>query len=284
MSSLAPDQVALPAADRAEPPARFRDLLAAEWIKLRSLRSTKWTVGLIVLMVIGAAAVAAYADYGNFPRYSPMAQREHLFAFRDAMPQPGYWTLMLAASGVGAISVVSEYSSGLIRTTTVAVPARASVIAAKAVVLSVVWAVLGALMALAAYGVSQAILAGRHAALPLTSPGMPRALLACALLAPVSALIGLGLGVLIRHSASTVVGAAFTLLLLPEFLSEHRRWSADLNHTMVRVAWDRLTVPWNPPPEAGFHVPTILGSWLVFAAWPLAAVLLALLVVRRRDV
>ncbi|MET8452179.1 hypothetical protein [Streptomyces sp. NPDC005209] len=53
------------AAPVAEPPARFRDVLAAEWIKMRSLRSTPWTIALTTLFVIGSAAVAAVADYNN---------------------------------------------------------------------------------------------------------------------------------------------------------------------------------------------------------------------------
>lgn len=50
------------ATDAAGPPARFRDLLASEWIKMRSLRSTPWTIALTVLFVVGSAAVATLAD------------------------------------------------------------------------------------------------------------------------------------------------------------------------------------------------------------------------------
>jgi hypothetical protein len=44
-----------PALTRAQPPARFRDLIAAEWIKIRSLRSTFWTLAVTALVVIAAA-------------------------------------------------------------------------------------------------------------------------------------------------------------------------------------------------------------------------------------
>src|SRR4051794_19427493 len=94
----------------AGPPARFRDLLAFEWIKMRSLRSTPWTIALTVLFVIGSAAVATLAD--NAAGSGPAD-----FLPFDAYPPEGYWTLMLVAGSIGAISVVSEYSSGLIRTT-----------------------------------------------------------------------------------------------------------------------------------------------------------------------
>lgn len=50
------------AASLAEPPARFRDLIASEWIKMRSLRSTPWALAFITLFVIGSGAVATLAD------------------------------------------------------------------------------------------------------------------------------------------------------------------------------------------------------------------------------
>ena len=49
----------------AAPPARFRDLLASEWIKMRSLRSTPWTIALTLLFVIGSAAVASACSSGG---------------------------------------------------------------------------------------------------------------------------------------------------------------------------------------------------------------------------
>lgn len=108
--------------------------------------------------------------------------------------------------------------------------------------------------------------------------------MASALLAPVCALIGLGIGVLIRHSAAGMVTCAFTLLMLPLLFSSGRRWSADLNHAMVGTAWKRLVQNWGPAPGDGFHYATIAGSWVVYALWPLVAIVLALIVVRRRDV
>jgi ABC-2 type transport system permease protein len=114
-----------PAALPVESPVRFRDLVAAEWIKLRSQRSTPWTLAVTALVVIGSAVVAAHADYANFPHYSPAEQHDHGFSLSDAFPLVGYLTLMVVAASTGAATVVSEYSSGLIRTTTVAVPAAA---------------------------------------------------------------------------------------------------------------------------------------------------------------
>lgn len=144
------------AASLAEPPARFRDLLASEWIKMRSLRSTPWTLALTILFVTGSAAVATLADKaaGSEPAG---------FLAYDAYPATGYMTLILVAGSMGALTVVSEYGSGMIRTTTVAVPDRGAVVLAKAVVTAVLWTAVGTAASIGSFLVSQAILNGRAA-------------------------------------------------------------------------------------------------------------------------
>ncbi|MER7196893.1 ABC transporter permease [Streptomyces sp. CB01635] len=266
-----------------ELPARFLDLVAAEWIKVRSLRSTPWVTVLVTLVVTGVAAARALADYNNFPSYDALTQREHSFSLGDSFPAEAYLTLMLAAVSVGAIAAVSEYGSGLIRTTTVAVPARGAVVLAKAVVQAVLWTVVGSVVALCSFSVAQAILSGRDAAISLGDPNALRALAASALLAPVCALVGLGLGVLIRHSATTMVAGTFVLLLLPVFFSSRKPLSVAFANAMVRNAWQRLAQIYGTPAEA-YNGATVGGSWTVYVLWPLVALALALVVVRRRDV
>ncbi|MFB7500218.1 ABC transporter permease [Streptomyces sp. NPDC056161] len=273
-----------PTAFVTEPPVRFRDLLAAEWIKMWSLRSTPWTIALTVLFVIGSSAVAALADYDNLSGSGASMRQPPVFLPFDAFPPAGYMTLMLVAGSLGALAVVSEYSSGLIRTTTVAVPARGSLMLAKAVVSASLWTVVGTVISTGSFLTSQAILDGRHTGVPITHPGVVRALVASALLAPVCALIGLGLAALIRHSAATMVTSAFTLLMLPTIFSQTKRWSADINHAMVVTAWKRLVQNWPPDPTSPVLSATVPGSWSVYAVWPLVAVVLAVVVVRRRDV
>ncbi|MFJ9038222.1 ABC transporter permease [Streptomyces sp. NPDC102406] len=264
-------------------PARFTDLLAAEWIKVRSLRSTPWILGLVTLTVLVTAAFAAWSDYQDIPRLDAQARREHVFSLGDAFPAEGYVTLMLAAGSVGALVVVSEYSSGLIRTTTAAVPARRAVMLAKAAVTALLWGGTGLVCALGSFAVSQTILSGRDAAVSLTDPASLRAVAASALLAPVCALVGLGLGALVRHTATAVVGTVFLLLMLPVFFGSREPWVEQVHRMMVQSAWQRLVTLYGWGPET-YGGATVAGAWAVFAAWPLVAVALALLVVRRRDV
>ncbi len=155
---------------------------------------------------------------------------------------------------------------------------------AKAAVTAALWTVVGTVVSTGSFLISQAVLNGHHAGVPITHPGVFRALAASALLAPVCALVGLGLGVLLRHAVATTATGVFLLLMLPTMFSESDRWSADIKHTLVSAAWKRLVETWEPDPDSLAHTATVPGCWIVYALWPLITVALAVLVVRRRDV
>ncbi|WP_051745334.1 hypothetical protein [Streptomyces scopuliridis] len=115
---------------------------------------------------------------------------------------------------------------------------------------------------------------------PIGDPGALPVVLASALLAPVCALAGLALGAVIRHTAATMTATVAVLVLLPLVLTDGRHWSAVLDHAMPYQAWIRLSAvdhsrspfPW-----------TTSGAWTVYAVWALAAAVLAVAGVHRRD-
>ncbi|MFI1097882.1 ABC transporter permease [Streptomyces sp. NPDC020917] len=264
--------------------ARFRDLVAAEWIKLWSLRSTAWVLALSGLAVIATNLNAANADSHNWPGYNAdiRAHFVPVWALRDAFTNVSATILILACAGLGGIAIAGEYSTGLIRTTFTAVPARRSVVAAKVAVLTPVFTLFGTAVAFASFFGSQAILSRRHIGVAFGDPATVRVVAASALLAPVAALAGFGIGAVVRHSAATMVVSVLVLLLLHTLFSEKHRWTADIEHALPFPAWDRLTSVdgWHPP---GLYGATLAGSWTVLALWPLVAVVTAVLVVGRRD-
>ncbi|MFD4697969.1 ABC transporter permease [Streptomyces niveus] len=268
----------------AGPRARFHHLIAAEWTKMWSLRSTPWAFAVSVLLVVAINTNAAVADYHNWPGY-PEGIRQlfvPIWAMRDAFTIGGAMVLMLAAASIGALTLVGEYSTGQIRTTFAAVPARRSVLAAKTVVVTVVTTALGAVAAVTSFAVTQAVLSGHHVGLPFDYPGAGRVMVASALLAPVCALVGLGLAALIRHTATTIVSLTLLLLVLPSLLNEGRYATASLLHALPQGAWAELvTVGDSPVPVA--YPTTIAGSWLVYALWALVAVVIAAIAVHHRD-
>ncbi|MGW7412183.1 ABC transporter permease [Streptomyces sp. NPDC054863] len=265
--------------------ARFSDLLAAEWTKLWSLRSTRWSFPVTALIVVGIGANSALTDYRNWSRYSQevIDDLARSWAIQDVFPLASAMVLMLIVGTLGALCVVNEYSSGLIRTTFAAVPARRSALAAKMTVITSMSAAFGMLVVAVSYALTQAILSERGVSLSLGDPEVLRSLTASALLAPVSALVGLGIGVLIRHGAATVAVTALLLILLPTFLNQEEAWTAALKFAMPFNAWSNLATVdptfFTPLP----YTPSPGHSWIVLALWPVLAVTLALGLVHRRD-
>jgi ABC-2 type transport system permease protein len=273
----------------AEPRARFGDLIAAEWLKLWSLRSTAWALAISALAIIAFNVGTAYDHYKYWYEQDARAKADfipHGYALLDAFTTNAGLVLVLAASAIGAIAITGEYSTGLIRTTFAAVPARRSVMAAKVSVVAAVMTLFGAVVAAASFFLSQAILSGRHAGVSIGYPGALRIVVASALLAPVSALVGVALGALIRHSAAAVVGCVVILLLSPIVVTDGRRWAAVIDHTLPFSAWMRpvdISYTGTGPYPRPAYPWTVTGGWIVYAAWALAAAALAVTVVHHRD-
>jgi len=272
----------------AVPAARFTDLLAAEWIKLRSLRSTYWALGSSALAIIFFNANAARVDYTDYPHYNGVMKAHFAsMALRDAFTQGAALILVLAAASIGAITVIGEYATGMIRTTFTAVPDRRALMSAKVVVVTAVMTVYGAVIAGASFAASQAILDGRGQGVAIGHPGALRVVAASALLAPVSALVGMGLAALIRHSATTMVLSVFILLFLPSFVTERYHWTACVKNALPLNAWARLvSIEYGHAPYTlvSRYPTTVAGGWVVFGVWALVAAVVAVVAVDRRDV
>ncbi|MGN9763320.1 ABC transporter permease [Streptomyces sp. SD31] len=282
-----------PARPSVRVPARFRHLLAAEWIKLWSLRSTYWVLGVGALTVIGINVNSAAS---NADRLAHQTQRppeppgfpdrpEFLFdPLTTAFVDPAWQLFMIIAATVGAIAVFGEYSTGLIRTTFAAVPDRQAVIAAKVTVVSVVMLTLGTLVSGTSFGVTQMLLRD-HGGLSLGAPGALRAAAAAALLAPLCALVGMAVGAAVRHAAGSIVTVIALLLLVPAlFQGERYRWVKEIGNAMPLSAWERLVTNPERAHDLGKYPLTVTEAWIVYGAWATAAVAIAVLVVRRRDV
>ena len=275
----------IPAGTATEPPARFRDLLAAEWLKYRTLRSTPWSLAACALVVLGFNAGAAIEHYVHWQaeRMTPAQFTAQGLPLLDAFTTNAGIVVMIAASALGAIAVTGEFSTGLARTTFTAVPARRSVMAAKVSVIAAVTTVLGAVIAAASFGLTQAILSTRHAGVSLSYPGALRVVVASALLVPLSALAGAAAGAVIRRGAAAVAASFVILQVLPLLIRDGSHLPAVVAHALPFAAWNRLVAV--PYPPAGTAYPwTVTGAWIVYAAWALAAVILAVVTAPRHDV
>ncbi|MFC1440518.1 ABC transporter permease [Streptacidiphilus sp. N1-10] len=281
----------------AEPAARFRDLVTAEWVKLWTLRSTYLIVVVTVLACIAIDVNAVhndltYIDHPFVPRgqllrgattssrvlYDPLGSSLNKIA-RDLM--------MIAFGSLGAMTVFGEYSSGLVRTTFAAVPDRRSVVAAKLFVVVTVTTLAGLAVSAISFFVAQGMLASRHLGLSIGSPGALQAVAAFALIAPVAAVVGMALAALIRHAAGSVIAVVGVLLLLPMFFGGDRyKLLKQIGNCMPLTALERLKIDPDPAlhQDLGKYAPTITTAWTVLATWALISAVVALVVVRRRDV
>jgi hypothetical protein len=254
--------------------ARARDLLAFEWIKLRSIRSNYVTALVAAVVTVGATVVVAHA---LTPIRAQQAAGPNTPLTASFLGYAEYAVLPISVLGV--LQFTSEYSTGLIRTTFAAVPQRWAVLAAKAGVVGAATLVAGEALAFACFFLTQAILSGHHRGLSLGTPGVPGAVLAGGFLACACALTALGLGAIIRHTAGAITatvaaiyGVAGLCLVLPA------PWRADVGRfTMAFAASQVLALH---PQHALFSA---AGSMLVLIAWPAVTLLVAGLVLTRRD-
>lgn len=263
--------------------ARFRDLVAAEWIKLWSQRSTYCLLALAGLAIVGLNVNDALADHRLWQDVTLEPDTDYApIALASAFTLNAGLVLSLVAGTLGAGIVVSELSSGLIRSTFVAVPSRRAVMAAKATVVTSVLLVFGALVSSVSFWATQTILDDVGIGSSLSYPGAWRIIVASTLLAPIAALVGMAIATVVRHTATTMVATLSALIMVPLFLDERHHLGAAVRHALVLPAWERLTdvATW----ANSAHPATIVGSWIVFVAWTLAAGIIAVTALHRRDV
>jgi ABC-type transport system involved in multi-copper enzyme maturation permease subunit len=256
------------------------DTIAAEWLKLRSVRSTYILAGVVVACAGAALLLAWYAARiwdGSTPE-----QRTH-FALSDVAELVG-WVAQLCMALLGVLAVTGEYGSGMIRTTLAVVPRRATVLAAKASVVGTAAFLVGVAIPLLTYALSRLVIGDR----PIRGSSTPapdeiRLLLAAGLLIAVFALIGLGLGVILRSTAGAIVTVVALWYLLPIVaLNLPSPWNDRLTSVMlINLARELAGGHYETAAPQGLLSPAgALVTMLVYAALPLGA---ATLLIRRRD-
>ncbi|MFI5958110.1 ABC transporter permease [Cryptosporangium sp. NPDC051539] len=193
----------------------MRDAVAAEWLKLRSVRSTYWLLGSLIPLfalttVVGHAMVAAWDA-------APPADRAH-FESADMSVITGPLSQLILAI-LAALAITAEYRTGAITTTLTAVPNRARLFGAKVIVVLGLTGVVAVLTAAASALMSLWLAGDRPPPMePFTS--VPDALGTAAAntaTSLVAALIGVGLGAVFRSSAGAVGAIAVLLFVGPAF-------------------------------------------------------------------
>jgi ABC-2 type transport system permease protein len=176
-----------------------------EWIKLRSLRSTWWTLAVTAAGTIGIGVAVGL----NTRNASGDLTNNAL-----AGVVPG----LLLAGALGVLMMTSEYTSGMIRATLAAIPRRPLVLAAKAAVFGAVTLIVGEAAAFISFFAGAATLRHGIAAPTLGQPGVLRAVMLSGAGFCLIGLLGLGLGAIIRHSAAAVGVLVAGVYVLAQFI------------------------------------------------------------------
>ncbi|MBT2384361.1 ABC transporter permease subunit [Streptomyces sp. ISL-11] len=186
--------------------ATLADALTAEWTKIRSVRSTIWTLGVMLVLILGigflAAALVNTADGDLGSGASPLT-----FGFF------GVLLGVICVITLGVLTISSEYGTGLIRTTLTACPDRARVLTAKATVFFLLTFVL-TLVSTTLVALLDSALLSDQADADLTGEMWFKATVGISLFVGAMGLIALAMGTLLRHSAGAIT-VMLGLVLLP---------------------------------------------------------------------
>ncbi len=267
--------VAIPGSDFRGRVTQTRVMLS-EWTKLRSVRSTRWSLFVAMLLTIGFPILASSVISSHWGSRSP-AERAHFNALDPALV--GSQIAQLAIGVLGVLVITAEYSTGMIRASFTAVPKRLPVLWAKAVVFAAVTFVLMLPSVLIAFFSSQSILSAHHVNLAWSHPGVARAVIGAALYLTVIAVLTLGLGTIIRNTAGGIAAFAAIFFVLPPLLN------------VLPTSWNDAITPYLPS-NAGrailsiTHDPHSLAPWTgfgLFTAYALATLAVAAVLLVRRD-
>jgi ABC-2 type transport system permease protein len=197
---------------RAPAGGAVRAALASEATKLRSVRSTVWT---LVVAVIATVGIGALITTARVSRWNELSPRERLTLDPTTISLRGVFLAQLAIGVLGVLVISSEYTTGMIRTTFAAVPHRPLVLFAKAATFAVVAFVVATAACFAAFLIGQSILSAKHANVTLSDPGVLRAVVGAGTYLTLVGLLGLGLGTLLRRTAGAIATLFGLVLVLP---------------------------------------------------------------------
>ncbi|MFH8768836.1 ABC transporter permease [Streptomyces sp. NPDC017958] len=187
--------------------------LASEWTKIKSVRSTMWTLGVFVLLVVGIgllAGLTVQSSSSDLNGESPLTL--------------GFYGLLIGIMCIitlGVLTTASEYGTGMIRTTMTACPSRGRVLAAKSIVFFVIAFVVTLATVSFVAMVHASMLKGHGAGTPSSGEWL-KATVGISLYIALLGLLSLLVGSIIRHSAGAItimIGAVLAPLVIALFMN-----------------------------------------------------------------
>ena len=262
---------------------RFSHLLRSEWIKLSSLRTSYLAIAALAIAGLGISVLfAATLESAGLP--------EH-FSVNLVLDGVTMGTLIFGqviAGVLGVLAISSEYSSGTIQPTLTAVPTRIPVLGAKALVLFTTVTTTTLLIVFGAWAVSYPFYAEFGLQADLSTPGFAMALVGAAFYLGLCAVLGLGIGALLRSAMAGVI-AVFCMTLLAPILTSVLPTSTFVQTLRVYLmghagdSMARIADAGDPFVDISEQFLSPLGGWITAVIWAGVALTAAAIALRRRD-
>jgi hypothetical protein len=248
------------------------DLVRSEWTKLKSVRSTMWTLLATVVVGIGIGALATGETRAH---WTP----DNAIGFDPTgLSLTGAFFGQLTIGILGVLVMSSEYSTGTIRATFAASPKRIKVLVAKVLVFGLTVLVLSEAVSFISFFVGQALLTAPAFHSTLSSPGALRAVVGAGIYLCLMGLFALGLATIIRHTAGAISAYIGVLLVVPIIVNALPR---SITQHLVKFLPDHIGAA-----IVSINVDNALPPWTgILALAGYAAVLLIIggLLLNRRD-
>jgi ABC-2 type transport system permease protein len=260
--------------------AAFAGLLLAEWTKIRSVRSTVWTLLMFVVLTVGLTAGLTALVVSSWGKRGSGGGEVAIIADPVGFILGGGIGLgQLTICVLGVLVITSEYSTGMIRASLLAVPRRIPMLVAKLVVFAVLLIVLSEIVAFGSFFLGSLLL---HSKVPvsLSDPGVTRAVVGAGMFLTVLGLFAVAIGGLIRHTAgaiATVIGAVLVVPIITSFLPGS--WGKHINGYLPEQAGSMIY-------QAHQRAEQVLTPWQgfgVFCLWTTVLLAAAGYLLVRRD-
>lgn len=268
----------------------FLGVLRSEWLKMRSLRSQQVLFIITVVLILGLAMLLAPVFNEQLAQYEKDVSTSQIVNGQsvngseiiDQMKSASYSIGVVGASlggiilsSMATVFIASEYATGAMQTSQLAVPRRSLLYSAKALVVTVVAFVVGTLSGILAFFLGQMILTEK---LRVSFDGeVLRITLLLGLYLVVLAWMGFGFGALLRNSAGAIVLTVVLLFVVTIVLSFFRsaEWASDVSKYLpVHLGENMLVYDTDQFKDPGYgmrcflftlwgFVPLVLG-WIRF--------------------
>jgi ABC-2 type transport system permease protein len=255
-------------------------LLRAEWTKIRSVRSTVWSLIAFVVVAIGFSVLVAivianvWDKPGNHPNQVTLANDPTSVLFGA-----GFGFGQLALCVLGVIVIASEYTTGAIRSSLLAVPRRLPMLAAKVIVFAVLELVVSAVTVFVVFFATTAILHS-HIDITLGQPGVLRATLGGIAYLIVLGIFAMAIGGLIRHTAGAIATVIGLVLVVPPLIGLIPGTIANHVHGYMPTVAGQLIG------QTHQQAADVLSPWQgfgVFCLWTVILLAAAAVLLARRD-